>query len=195
LSDEKRGASDEQRKLRSLEGVWDPDLIERASAGDACAAEELIQRYGPTINKIIDSRLAGSGITDKEDIYQEAWEHVIKAIRERPCKVKKEAAFSRRLVLGTTMALAKHLRARVLRRRAYSDDMDLWAFWPPEGPDNVETDLTRVLKVLSQPERELVKLAYGGHSKREMASMLGLSRNTLYRRLNSLHRKLMLLLG
>lgn len=160
-----------RRRLESPEGVWDETILARARRGDRDAIQSLIERFNGRIAKIIDSRLGGAKVRDKEDLFQEALVQVVAGINGGSFKLESGASFLSWLVLVVTKTLADWLKREANRRRdlEYLGRLDLLldivGTTESESEDVVSALETmnlvrRAVESLEEGDRQVVILRY-----------------------------------
>jgi len=175
-------------RLEGPEGIWDETFLTKAQAGDSNAIEKLLHRYQRRIARIVDSRLRGVEVDDKEDLFQEALVSVFEGIHEHIQEVDSEHAFLQWLVMEVTQVLADWLENKARQGRAlqWSDNVDLRSLFVEVSNRFEASDHTEMIEMLlnaagqrSQVYRLILQNELDGGASRDLAITLGMDENVL----------------
>lgn len=97
---------------------WDARLVESASGGDAGAAEQLLERYWPDLERYLARRAGGvrGAVESGSDLAQSVCREVLAHLRDQRLRFQGEAEFRRWLFNAAALKLAE-------KRRYWGADM------------------------------------------------------------------------
>jgi RNA polymerase sigma factor (sigma-70 family) len=169
-------------------------LIQRARQGSAAAARELVETYGPAVERVIRRRLRHDlrRLLDPEDILQQVWleffsKGLHQATFEGPDKL---VAFLRRLAVRQVAMAHRafwHGHQHHLEQLLSLDDPGAAAAgWvsrapPPEQEVDQDDAFARLWPRLSWEEHQVFRWLFLGHTYRRIADHLGVSTRTVQR--------------
>ena len=155
------------------------DLMTRTAAGDRRAFAELYDRMAPRVLGLAARVIADRSIAEEvtQEVFLEAWQH---ATRFDP---NKGAAVPWLLTLTRTRSIDRIRSEQSLRERTFAIGVRDYEDEVPDVADNLaRTDegsrAMAALHVLTERQREAVKLFCSGRSHREIAEQLGVPLNT-----------------
>jgi RNA polymerase sigma-70 factor, ECF subfamily len=179
-----------------------PDLVERLRAGDAGAADALVDRYAARLTRVADQHLSRklAGRVDGEDVVQSVFRTFFRRSAEGTIRIDGSGPLWRLLVRITLLkARAKGRHHTAAIRDVAAEAADPGGGWLSEaagrepGPEDAATlvDLIEaLLRGLPPFYCHLLELRLQGFGPSEIAPKLGVSRQTVHRALSLLQRRL-----
>lgn len=159
----------------------DSQLVDRVQSGDQQAFAELVRRHSPAVFRLAVSILGREFIPEAEDVAQEVFLKVHRAIAD----FRGEAEFSS-WIYRITFNQALNVKARVRFRSPHVEEAVLYRAIDPEpGPERqAETAkrdavLAECIRTLPEVYQSALRLFYWlGAGIAEMAELLGVPENT-----------------
>ncbi len=175
-------------------------LLEKLSAGDPAAAEQVLADYGPYLRLVVRRRLSGRlrAKFDSLDVVQSVWAQVLRRLRGAGWHFLDRAQFLAFLVTVTRRRLTsrfRHHQAALRREQPVAPDLD---GLPAPGPTQpaeaarAEELWEQMLALCPPAHHELLRLKRQGLTLAEVAVRTGLHEGSVRRVLRRLARQLAL---
>ena len=183
-----------KHRLDAPDRPWDPQLITDARRGNQDAVKLLVGRVERKLAKIIEVRLRDIPVSDKEDIMQETLAKIYRKIDSSGFSWSKEGLFLQFAVLTVTGAIANHVKAAALSKKAVNSvNPDLLMFsgsFRPVLEDLIAKEdlgrLRRAIDRMPEKDRRLVECMMQGLSTSKISEGLGMSRVSVHYRIDRL---------
>jgi RNA polymerase sigma-70 factor, ECF subfamily len=178
-----------------------PELVQRLQGGDSQVAAELFARYVRGLTRLAERHL-GRRLAERvggEDVVQSAFHTFFPCAARGAFRIDSSAQLGRLLVTLTLRKARTHVRHHTAERRDAAGEQlggDPWlsgAVAHEPGPDEAAAlvDLIEALiRDLPAPYGQVLESRLQGESVAEVAAQRGVSRQTMYRALNLLQRRL-----
>jgi RNA polymerase sigma-70 factor (ECF subfamily) len=174
-------------------------LLEKLTAGDAAAAEQVFRAYEPYLRMVVRRQLSPElrAKFDSLDVIQSVWVHLLRGFREAGKRFADVAHLRAFLVQLTRHRfidrLRRHRRALECERPLAEGGLEEVLFADEPQPDDVlqADELWEQLLELCPPaHQEVLRLKREGALTAEIAARTGLHEGSVRRILNALERRL-----
>lgn len=178
------------------------DLIKRVRQGDPQATEELFAHYSQRLSRLAEEHLSRklSGRVEGEDVVQSVFRTFFRRSAQGEFKIDSRAQLWRLLVKITVhkarMQGRRHTAAmRHVDAEQHGDDMEWLLTLADRSPGPEETvilmdQIEDLLRGLPSLYCQVLEQRLQGSSVAEISTQLGISRQTAYRMLNLLKKRL-----
>jgi len=174
-------------------------LLDRLSAGDAQAAEEVFTAYEPYLRTIVRRQLPDRlrAKFDSVDVVQSVWVHVLCGLRKATWQFADRARLQGLLVRVTRRRLLsrfRQLRPALERQQTEPRAEDLPARRQPRPSEIAQAEelWQKMLALCSPAHHELLRLKRQGLRLREIAAQTGMHEGSVRRVLRRLARQMAL---
>jgi RNA polymerase sigma-70 factor (ECF subfamily) len=178
-----------------------PDLVRRMRDGDSTAAEQLFVRYTLQLNRLAERRLSRrlAGRVEGEDVVQSVFRTFFRRCRHGEFRIDSSSHLWRLLVQVTVRkvaAKARRLRGETFRASAAGGDgatplAEAVCREPgPQEAAELVDQVTALLRGLPETHGRILQMRLEGYAVAEIAPRLDVSRQTVYRVLALLQRRL-----
>ena len=173
-------------------------LLEKLTAGDAAAAEQVFRAYEPYLRMVVRRHLSPAlrAKFDSADIVQSVWADLLRGFREAGKRFADVAHLRAFLVQLTRHRfidrLRRHRRALECERPLAEGDREGLLADDPQPDDVLQADelWEQLLELCPPAHQEVLRLKREGALTAEIAARTGLHEGSVRRILNTLERRL-----